>query len=230
MTSDDSTPRVLAAGVLDGRNLRGTGGIDVSWTELGSPAPGDGRTLRTVFGHSDTTYRRLDRISRSLVLAAHAAGLGEVLTPDELRDAALIAETHVGCLEIDRRYTASLAGELVAATIFPYTLPTTSLGEVALRFKLHGPTMSISVDDDRRGAALREAWRMLAAGEVRHVVAASVDVLDEPGPGLPAGVRAVVVVVGAPEFVKSDRAVMAWPDAVQRPGNDPFGALEPPRR
>lgn len=212
-------PTVLAVGVVDAERIRGSGGLDRRWHELGVAAPGDGRTPRRLFDRTDSTYRRLDRISRSLVLAAMAAGIEDVLGESARNAAAVLAETHVGCLEIDRRYTRSLADDVVEATIFPYTLPTTSLGEMALRFGLRGLTVSLSVDDSRRGAALREAQRMFAAGEIEHAVVASVDVLDESAPGLPAGLRAVVAVLAR----AGGRAVAPWP--LTGASRDPFGAF-----
>ncbi len=213
------SPTVLAVGVVDAERIRGSGGLDRTWQELGVAAPGDGRTPRRLFDRTDSTYRRLDRISRSLVLAAMAAGIEDVLGESARHAAAVLAETHVGCLEIDRRYTRSLADDVVEATIFPYTLPTTSLGEMALRFGLRGLTSSLSVDDARRGAALREAQRMFAAGEIEHAVVASVDVLDESAPGLPAGLRAVVAVLAR----SGGRAVGPWP--LIGASRDPFGAF-----
>lgn len=210
-------PIILGVGVVDATRIGGI--VDVSWSELGLSAPGDGRTLRRVFHNIDSTYRRLDRISRSLVLATAAAGVDGLLTAAERNATALLAESCVGCLEIDRRYTSSLAGEVIEAAIFPYTLPSTSLGEVALRHQLRGPTISISVGPDNAGASLREAERMMAAGEVRHAVAASVDVLDVAAPGLPAGIRAVVAVLAAASV--DGVAVAEWP----RDARDPFGEL-----
>lgn len=214
-------PIVLGVGVVDADRIAGTGRVARTFCELGVDAPGDGRTLRAVFGRADATYRRLDRVSRSLVLAAEAADVSGLLSPEERNDAALLAESHVGCVEIDRRYTDSLAGEVVAAAIFPYTLPSTSLGEVALRHGLRGPTVSMSIEPPDAGACLWEARRMLAAGEVRHVVASTVDVLDVAAPGLPAALRAVVAVLAAADCGRA--GVAPWPAGVR----DPFGALLP---
>ncbi|MCA8953391.1 MAG: hypothetical protein KDE27_28015 [Planctomycetes bacterium] len=212
-------PIVIGCGLVDAERIRGAGGVDVSWTELGVPAPGDARTLRSVFDRADTTFRRLESLSRALVLAATAARIDELLTAEERERAALVGESHVGCLGIDRRYTASLAGEFVEAAIFPYTLPSTSLGEVALRFGLRGPTLAISVEPGGLGESLREARRLFAAGEVRHAVVASVDVLDEAAPGFPASLRAVVAVLAANDLVAEP--IAPWPGD----GGDPFGRL-----
>ena len=172
-----------------------------------------------MFGRPDPTYRRLERLSRSLVLAAEASGLAQLLSPEEREVAAIVAESSIGCVEIDRRYTRSLADEVVDAAIFPYTLPNTSLGEVALRHGLRGPTISMSVEDGDLGASLRETRRMLEAGEIRHALACSVDVLDEAAPGLPAGLRAVTAVIGT--STAGHEPLVAWPEDER----DPFGVL-----
>lgn len=212
-------PAILAVGVLDDVGIAGTRGIAVAWQELGETAPGTGRTLRTVFGHGDQTYRRLDHQCRALVLAAQAAGIDDVLSPEQRHDAALITETWLGSIEADLRYTRLLREGLVDAAVFPYTLPSTCLGEVALRHGLRGPTICMSVEPPQTGEALWEARRLLAAGEARHAVVGCVDALGEAVPTLQPRLRAVVAVLAAAG--EPGPAVAAWPAGEA----DPFAVL-----
>lgn len=170
-------PAFAAIGVVDRDGIAGSSGVRATWRELGVDAPGNGRTFRAVFGRSDETFRRLDPASRALVLACAALGLSDVL-PRELRDeTALVVETTVGCLDADLQFAASMGAEMLDAPIFPYTLPSTCLGEIALRHGLRGISVCLSVGPEERGAALAEGARLLASGEAPAVVVATLEVL-----------------------------------------------------
>lgn len=169
-------PVVAAIGDVDRERIAGSGGLVATWSTLGTAAPGDGRTFRAAFGRSDETFRRLDVASRVLVLACAAAELDRLL-PAALRDdTALVVATTLGCLDADRQFAQSLGSEMLDAPIFPYTLPSTCLGEVALRHGLRGISICLSVPPDGGDAALAEATRLLATGEAATAVAAVVDV------------------------------------------------------
>jgi len=200
---------VLACGVVDLHGISGTSGVSVTWQELETEPPGTGRTLKAVFGKADATFRRIDLPARALVLACEAAGLDRVLTEEQRNDAAICIETDVGSLTTDVDFQESLQDEVVHAGIFPYSLTSTSLGEVALRYKLRGPTVSMSVLESAPGESLREALRMLAAGDVPFVVAGLADAMREPAAGREACVRAVVAVLGrGPDGI----GTLTWPE------------------
>ncbi|MFO1076623.1 MAG: beta-ketoacyl synthase N-terminal-like domain-containing protein [Planctomycetota bacterium] len=214
----NADPVVLGVGIVDERGIAGSAGVAVAWDELGVAAPGTARTLREVFGVADPTYRRIDRMSRALVLAGEAAGLRTLLDARQREEAGLVVETDLGCLESDLRYARSLADPLVDAAVFPYTLPSTSLGELALRFGLRGPSVCLSVAAERGGESLAEARRMLVAGEVGHAVVVSADVFD--GERLhPAAMRVVLAVVAA--TADGAASVAPWPGH----GPDAFAVL-----
>jgi hypothetical protein len=204
---------VLAVGVVDALGVAGTSGVCASWSGLETVAPGTGRTFRRLFGRPDASFRRLDAVSRALVLAAEAAGLAQSLPEDARDDTALVFESALGCLETDLRFARSLAGGIVEGPLFPYTLPSTCLGEVALRHRLRGPSLCLSVAEE--GAALAEGVRLLDAGEARFALVGSFEVLREGAAGLAATLRAVVALIaGAGE----DRAAVApWPHGARAP-------------
>ncbi|MBL9079723.1 MAG: hypothetical protein JNL08_19635 [Planctomycetes bacterium] len=172
----NSVPVLAAAALLDAERLVGTDGTRTSWSDLGVPAPGDGRTFRAVFGRGDETFRRLDVASRALVLAAEALGLPRVLPAAHHDRTAIVLATTLGCLDADRQFAQSLGAEMLDAPVFPYTLPSTCLGELALRHGLRGAGVCLSVAPDDGGAGFAEAVRLLATGEADAVVAGVVDV------------------------------------------------------
>lgn len=202
-------PTVLAVGVVDERRIAGTAGVHVPWSQLGIAAPGDGRTFRAVFGRSDETFRRLDPASRTLVLAGAAAGLPQVLPAGRAAETGLVVETTLGCLDADLRFAASMTAGMCDGPVFAYTLPSTGLGELALRHGLRGPTVCLSTMAAQRGAALREAALLLATGECDVVVAGLVDVLATPCEGVEAGCRTVLTVLASPRLALP--AVAPWP-------------------
>lgn len=200
-------PVVAAIGDVDRRRIAGSGGMHVTWRELGVDAPGDGRTFRAAFGRSDETFRRLDVASRALVLASQAAGLDGMLDAGQREAAALIVATTVGCLDADRQFAQSLDTEMRDGPIFPYTLPSTCLGEVALRHGLRGISVCLSVAPGEADVAFVEAGHLLASGEADAAVVAMVDVLRERSPTC----AATVVLLAQPRLGLA--SVAPWPPA-----------------
>ena len=186
---------VLACGMLDRGGIYGSSGTAVTWRELEADPPGTGRTVHKVSGKTDATFRRIDYPSRALVLACEAAGVDAVLTEAQRQQTAICVETALGSLTTDVDFQRSLSEDVVQAGIFPYSLTSTSLGEVALRYKLRGPTVSISVLDEAPGEGLREALRMLASGDVPFVVTGRADAAREAAAGFEAAMHAVVAVL-----------------------------------
>lgn len=213
-----TTPIVVAVGHVDDREVAGSRGVRAAWRDLGTTAPGNGRALRTIFGRADDTFRRLDPTSRALVLAGEAAGIADALPAAERGDAALVVATELGCLDADLQFARSLGTAMCDAPVFPYTLPSTCLGELALRLGLRGATICLSNAAEHVGESLAEARRMLGAGEVQHALVATAEVFS--GERLrPAVLRVVLVVVAA--AADGRPAVAPWP------GCDPgaFAAL-----
>lgn len=204
-------PVVAACGFVDGARIAGSSGIATSWTRLGVSAPGNGRTLRAVFGRADETFRRLDRISRALVLAGEAAGITAAIAAAKVSpaDVGLVFETSLGSLDADLSFAQSMAAGMCNGAVFAYTLPSTSLGELALRHGLRGPTICLATEPAQRGVALREAAMLLATGEAPMVVAGIVDVLATAVPSVAAQCRVCVVVLASPALGLP--AVSEWP-------------------
>jgi hypothetical protein len=224
-------PVVAAVGAVDAEAVAGTGSVRTTWESLGVPAPGTGRTFRALFGRTDPLFRRLDGPSRAVVLAAEAAGLRDLL-PAAARDAtAVVFETARGSLDTDLRFLHGLAEGMVHAALFPYTLPSTCLGEVAIRHGLRGATFCLSIEPGQAGAALREAASLIASGEAPYVLAGRFEVLGVARPGLEPAFRAVAVLVAAP--AAGATPIAPWPWAADRgraptaraPEEDPFAQL-----
>jgi len=210
---------VLACGVLNRSGVFGTSGTSTTWDDLEADPPGTGRTVQKISGKTDATFRRIDYPARALVLACEAAGVDKVLNEEQRDQTAICVETEVGSLTTDLDFQKSLSHEVVQASIFPYSLTSTSLGEVALRYKLRGPTLSVSVLDHAPGESLREALRILAAGDAPFVVAGRADAARESTPDFDVEMRAVIAVL-APSG--DGIGTIEWPEDNV---GDPFAPL-----
>lgn len=198
---DEAPLALLGLGLVDAVGVCGTDLPSLDWPTGGDPLRTPG-LHRRLFGFVDPTFRRLDRLSRALVIAAGAAGVGKRLSAEERRDTALVLETERGCLESDLEFAAGLEAGVVRGPLFPYTLPSTCLGELALRHSLRGPTYCLAPASglaDPHGvgrAALAEARAILAEHEARFALVACAEVLAAPRAGRPAALLAVVALIG----------------------------------
>lgn len=212
-------PVILAIGLCDDTGVAGTSGVCGDWEALEAVPPGTGRTFRKLFGRPDSTFRRIDRMSRAAVLATQAAGVGAIV-PEDLRDeTAVVFETERGALDADLRFVRSLEQGIVEGPLFPYSLPSTCIGEVALRHGFRGASLCMSIEAGQRGVAYEEAGRLLAHGEARFVLVGSIEVLLEPSEHVTRSLRAVMALVAAPR--EGGAPVAAWPGGSE----DPFGEL-----
>jgi 3-oxoacyl-[acyl-carrier-protein] synthase II len=215
----NAPPRILAASVVDAQGIACTGGWSAAWRALGVEAPGNGLSFRALFQKSDATFRRLDRMTRAIVVAAEACAIEAHLSEAEREATGLVVETARGSVEVDLGYTRALADGVVRAAFFPYTLQSTCLGDVALRHGLRGPTLSLSVGEGEEGEALREARRMFARNGLRHALIGVVDALGEALPGVDPVLRAVACLAAAPGTEAP--SVVPWPEGEAAP----FAAL-----
>ena len=148
-------------------NLSGVFGcVDVKWADLGKD-PSSGK-VPWVFDRPFLDFRRLDPLSRFVCLAVEAIG------EEFPTRTALLLATSAGCLHADRKFAASLE-TIPAAGVFPYTLPSTCLGDVAIRHELVGPVLCLTTPHPEE--ALDEARLLLDMGEAEAAIVCTGDVV-----------------------------------------------------
>ena len=136
-------------------NLEGVFGcIEVRWADRGRD-PTSGK-VPWVFDRPFKDFRRLDPLSRFCCLAAEAIG-----AEFPARTALVLATTY-GCMHADHKFAHSLES-IPAAGVFPYTLPSTCLGDLAIRHKITGPSLCLTTPD--LGDGMIEARHILELGE-----------------------------------------------------------------
>lgn len=168
------TVRVVGAAAIDPRGLIATKGLTVALDPLG--------TLRwkQAFASPFPTFRRLDRLSKLALLTAEAAGIGDLPEPTKSETAVVLGSVY-GCLEADLAFAKSLEPERdIRPALFPYTLPSTCLGEIAVRHGLQGPSLCLSTPEGAETSALDEATALLEAGEAKVACVCLGDALPEP--------------------------------------------------
>jgi len=152
------------AAVLDAESLVGSAFARRTWSELGVDPCTQKVRWRSLFDARFPGFRRLDTLSKLLCVTAEAAGLTEAIRAP--RATALVFATATGCLTSDHEFQRSLAVPSgLEAGLFPYTLPSTPLCELAIRYGLQGPTICLSVATGGERAAFENARLLLEGGE-----------------------------------------------------------------
>ncbi len=116
-------------------------------------------------------FGRLDSMSQLALLAVEALGVNfEPLARDRI---AICLATRAGCISTDIEFWK---GRDVpggpSPTLFTYTLPSSAIGEIAIRHRITGPNLCLIGDDE---LLLNEAAELIRAGEVDACVCVSCD-------------------------------------------------------
>lgn len=207
MSAADLRVRGLAR--CDGERLVVAGADGLRWSDHGlEPLRGKLRS-RPLARSPWPTFRRLDRFAQVLGLLVeqlHPAGL---LDADTRADTALVLGSATGCLAADLRFAASLTRpQGVEPAVFPYTLPSTCLGELAIRHELSGPTLTLSLDAADTRPLLDEVARLLHVDDLPAALVVSGDWLPDGAPGTPP--RAELAALLVERGPASDEDVATW--------------------
>ncbi|UCF53743.1 MAG: GNAT family N-acetyltransferase, partial [Bradyrhizobium sp.] len=97
-------------------------------------------------------------LSRFVCLAVEALGVD---LPD---DTALVFASGSGCLHADRLFEES-RHSVIRPALFPYTLPSACLAELAIRHKTMGPTICLAVAPGDEEEPMAEAHRGRGLGK-----------------------------------------------------------------
>lgn len=147
------TPRKSAWARLDAHGWqrgRADGSSETGrWSE-----PGEGDTLprlsaRCVLGQVEASWGRMDLPCRALVALGHLLGPLPV-------ESAIVLATRSGSAASDRLHDQAVLAGAVDPQRFPYTLPTTPIGEASIRLTVRGPGFSVHGADDHLIRALAD--------------------------------------------------------------------------
>lgn len=120
-----------------------------------------------------TRFGRLDLCSQLAVLAVEKLGFDFASFPRERIGICLAVKA--GSLATDIEYWKGRdAAGGPSPTLFAYTLPSSALGEIAIRHRITGPGLCFFGDND---CLVQEAQRLIAAGEAEACVCVSCKVI-----------------------------------------------------
>lgn len=143
-----------------------------SFSQL-SPEIGNTDAMLTFVGRTVKYYPRMTREARCALGAAHLALRAVGWRADSSREVGLIAAGYEGCLEADKNYFRdylSAGRSMGRGNLFIYTLPTSTLGEVAIALRLTGPSLHIHDGIRPIGALLDHARRLIDDREAAGIL------------------------------------------------------------
>jgi hypothetical protein len=126
-----------------------------TWSEPVSSDQLPRLSAKCVLGHIDATWGRMDLPSRALVTLGHL--LGPLPT-----SSAIVLVSASGSAASDRLHDQAVRAGAVEPQRFPYTLPTTPIGEASIRLQIRGPGLSLHGVD--RAEARAVALELLGDG------------------------------------------------------------------
>jgi 3-oxoacyl-(acyl-carrier-protein) synthase len=144
----------------------------------------------TLFNSDSQRFARMDLMSRLGLMAVELLDAGIDAMPEAERDrVGVCLETRTGCLATDLEF---LRGP--RPSVFPYTLPSTVVGEVCIRHRLRGPVLCLLTPPPpaRAAGAVREAASWIRDGEASHVLCLGVEAMDGAS-------RALLAELGSPD-------------------------------
>lgn len=154
----------MRTATVDREGIRGPDG-NLPWTAFRE----DGR-VRWPFPGTYENFRLLDPLTRFIAIAV------EALACEFDPNTAILLASGTGCLATDRLFEESRHAVLRPA-LFPYTLPSSPMAAIAIRHRVTGPGLCLSIAPDDIESPLAEANRILAAHEAPAVIVCVGDVV-----------------------------------------------------
>jgi 3-oxoacyl-(acyl-carrier-protein) synthase len=131
-----------------------------------------------LFTSDPSRFARMDLMSRLGLMAAELLDAGlDVLPPERRERIGVCVETCAGSLATDVRFLRT-----PKPTLFTYTLPSTVIGEICIRYRLKGPVLCLVTPEPSRGGALAEAIEWLDQGDADACLCLGCDVIDREVP------------------------------------------------
>jgi len=148
------------------------------WPAAGAEAlqRGDLEALRwsSLFNSETARFGRMDLLSRLGLMAVELLDAGfETMEPARRDTVGVCVETRSGCTATDLRFL-----QMPLASGFAYTLPSTVLGEICIRYRFRGPVLCL-LPVPGQGGALEAALGWLKRGEAGACVCVACDQLDK---------------------------------------------------
>jgi 3-oxoacyl-(acyl-carrier-protein) synthase len=157
-------------------------------------------------------FLRMDLMCRLGFMAAELLDVNFEAQSEAIRErTGVCLESFTGSLDADIRFA-----QTPRPSIFAYTLPSTVIGEICIRFRLKGPVLSWIATDTEGGNTLVEAADWLRAGEADAVLCLGIEALDReqadaislPDNLRPPGWHAAALLLGQDEQIPRSRPLL----------------------
>jgi 3-oxoacyl-(acyl-carrier-protein) synthase len=210
-------PAILAASYLGpeghGNDLTGLRAWPASLNEALQRGELDGLHWSLVSDSDPSRFARMDLMCRLGLMAAELLDAGFDAMPEARRERiGVCVETFAGSLDTDIRFA-----QTPRPSIFAYTLPSTVIGEICIRYRLKGPVLCLVSADAAGNNAAVEAAEWLKLGDAGACLCLSCEALDRktavaaglPGHLPPDGWHACALLIGGREGAPRERPFAA---------------------
>jgi hypothetical protein len=136
------------------------------------PAPTPDEIIAVV-GRPVKYFSRMTRETRSCLCAASVA-LRAISPLPDFTEIGVVSAGAEACIKADEDYFrdyVSSGRSMGRGNLFIYTLPTSTLGEVAIALSLTGPAMYLHADHSPLASLMRQADQLIADGEAGIMLA-----------------------------------------------------------
>jgi len=144
---------------------------DGTFTRSTPPATSD--EMLSIIGRPVKYFSRMTPETKSCLTAASVA-LRSLAPETAAKEVGLVAAGNDGCVKADQNYFRDYVREgrsMGRGNLFIYTLPTSTLGEVAIALSLNGPSMFLHADSAPIQSLVHQAEQLLADGEAGVMLA-----------------------------------------------------------
>ena len=119
-------------------------------------------------------FLRMDLMCRLGFMAAELLAVNFEALPDARRDRlGVCVESFTGSLDTDIRFA-----QTPRPSIFAYTLPSTVVGEICIRFSLKGPVLSLISPDTNGAGAIAEAVEWLRNDDAEMALCLGIEAMN----------------------------------------------------
>ena len=129
----------------------------------------------SLLSNSDPSrFLRMDLMCRLGFMAAELLAINFDALPDARRDrVGVCVSSFTGCLDTDIRFV-----RMPRPSSFAYTLPSTVIGELCIRYRLKGPVLSLITAAPGGAASLTEALEWVKAGDADLALCLSLEAMN----------------------------------------------------
>ena len=165
---------ITAAGFVDERGH----GSPVARRGWGEEGPPELLRWRLFSRQALPRFGRMDALCRHALAATELLGIPRPEGDQTHSRMAIALGTELGCLGVDLDYYQRVeAPQGPSPLLFSYTLPSTLIGEIAIRHRITGPNLCLMAGPASGLAALWEGLRMMQGGEADQALCLGCDAL-----------------------------------------------------